>query len=1025
MVMKVVGKIVTKMPTATILAVLILTSLLGYAYFGIGAEMEAEEETFLPDNELVNAEIEIKDIYGTTRPVQVLVKSKNGDVLTSDALTEMLRLEKGFLEDENINSTLISERNPQRMISPADTIIIGKILLDLIAEMDVTFQDMNASFTGIGQMVNGSHAAINQAIGTPYLNTTLLSLNESLSENISIMQSLFAGLQCDTGTSDMFAGLQYLTMDAKIEILTMDAKIEIMENMNDSDVKENLSNLIYYNGTPTQNLNYSVYQFDTTLTYILGQLMQFNCTLQVLEKITDNISVYMAIKNMEYIASQLTTTVFGTSYMIEAMDIDNTTKMLDSAVGLVGYMLPMMLTKDFNMAGSELKAKGCMIMVQFNATELPGESSDAYRDRFLELEKKMVKVVDAQDPQSTEMRVMGIGLMSEEIINAANESMNILLPLAVILVIVVLAIIYRSVLDILFSVLALGFAIIWAWGFGVVLGFTFNPMTIAVPVMIVGLGIDYGIHIIMRYREEIREGYDPSSSVRTTTSTVGTALLLATFTTIVAFLSNLISDMTVLREFGVLLAIGIMASFIIMLTFVPACRQLVDLWKMKKGKPLLKNAKPSKRPKWHKVKGSGISALNKALGGGAVAVEHHPYIVISVVVLITGMSIVGALNLRTEFDLKDFLPEELEVTQNINYLMNEFNVSGTETAYILVKGDLTNPEVLKAMDNTINNMADDRYVLKNAYGKPDVTSILSVMRDVADDQTLSNPLDVYSAEFKMMYEGNDTNNDGIPNNNISALYDWLYTNENTTDMVSSVLHRTDDGKYDGSVIRIKVDTQGNTKSGELYDELKADSKPLKTLVNNGVINQATVTGMPILMYVIMNTLTDSMFSSMLLTILFSLLALTVVFWFVRKSLVLGLITLIPVLLVVSWILGTMFLLGISFNVLTISVTALTVGLGITYGIHITHRFLEDIDRFDNIDEACGYTVRHTGTALFGAAATTIAGFGILTFSLLPPMQQFGGIVALTILYSFLASVFVLPTFLVLWAKWRKKQKKVY
>ena len=385
MVMKVVGKIVTKMPTATILAVLILTSLLGYAYFGIGAEMEAEEETFLPDNELVNAEIEIKDIYGTTRPVQVLVKSKNGDVLTSDALTEMLRLEKGFLEDENINSTLISERNPQRMISPADTIIIGKILLDLIAEMDVTFQDMNASFTGIGQMVNGSHAAINQAIGTPYLNTTLLSLNESLSENISIMQSLFAGLQGDTGTSDMFAGLQYLTMDAKIEI---------MENMNDSDVKENLSNLIYYNGTPTQNLNRSVFQFDATLSYVLGQAVQFNYTLQGLEtNALGNMSVYTAIKSMEYIASQLTTTVAGTSYMIEAMDIDNTTKMLDSAVGLVGYMLPMMLTKDFNMAGSELKAKGCMIMVQFNATELPGESSDAYRDRFLELEKRWSRLL--------------------------------------------------------------------------------------------------------------------------------------------------------------------------------------------------------------------------------------------------------------------------------------------------------------------------------------------------------------------------------------------------------------------------------------------------------------------------------------------------------------------------------------------------------------------------------------------------------------------------------------------------------
>jgi len=1019
MVMKVVGKIVTKMPIPTILAVLIMTSLLGYAYFGIGAEMEAEEETFLPDNELVNAEIEIKDEYGVTRPVQVLVKSENGDLLTSAALTEMLRVEKGFLEDENISSTLISERNPQRMMSPADTIIMGKMLLDLIGEMTITFQGMNTSFTSVGTMVNSSHLAINQVISTPYLNSTILSLNQSLSENMSAMQSLFAGLQGGVGTEDMFAGLQALTMDAKIENIS---------GMSDSDVKALLSELVYYNGTPTQSLNLSVCQFDATLSYVLGEVMQFNYTLQGLESNSlGNTSVYTAIKSMEYIVSQLSITVFGTSYTVKSIDIDNMTKMLDGAVELIGYMLPMMLTKDFDPTGGELKAKGCMIMAQFNASELPGESDEGYKDRFLELEKGMVAVVDKQNPQSTEMDVMGMGLMSEEIINAANESMNILLPLAAILVIIVLAIIYRNVLDILFSILALGFAIIWVWGSGVVLGFTFNPMTIAVPVMIVGLGIDYGIHVTLRYREEIREGYSPAASVATTISTVGTALLLATFTTIVAFLSNLISDMPVLREFGVLLAIGIMASFIIMITFVPACRQLVDLWKIKKGKSLLKNAKISKRPKWHRVKGSGISALNKVLGGGAVAAEHHPMMVIGVVLILTGASLGLALNLNTEFDLEDFLPEELEVTQNINYLMNEFDVSGMETAHILVKGDLTNPAVLKAMDDTINNMDDDNYVLKT-FGlkgvQPDVTSILSVMRDVADDQTLSNPLDVYSAEFKTMYEASDTDNDGIPDNNVSSLYNWLYTNENTTDKVSAVLHRTDDGKYDGSVIRIKVDTQDNKKAGELYDELKADNKPLKTLVNNGVINQATVTGMPILMYVIMNTLTDSMFSSLLITILVSLIALTAVFWFVRKSLFLGLITLTPVLLVVSWILGTMFLLGISFNVLTISVTALTVGLGITYGIHITYRFLEDIDRFDNIDEACRYTVSHTGTALFGAAATTIAGFGILTFSLLPPMQQFGGIVALTILYSFLASVFVLPTFLVLWAKWKKNRKTV-
>ena len=77
-----------------------------------------------------------------------------------------------------------------------------------------------------------------------------------------------------------------------------------------------------------------------------------------------------------------------------------------------------------------------------------------------------------------------------------------------------------------------------------------------------------------------------------------------------------------------------------------------------------------------------------------------------------------------------------------------------------------------------------------------------------------------------------------------------------------------------------------------------------------------------------------------------------------------------------------------------------------------------------IDDACRSTVTHTGTALFGAAATTISGFGLLVFATMPPLQQFGGITALTILYSFLASVFILPTFLVVWAKWKQKNNRI-
>ena len=172
----------------------------------------------------------------------------------------------------------------------------------------------------------------------------------------------------------------------------------------------------------------------------------------------------------------------------------------------------------------------------------------------------------------------------------------------------------------------------------------------------------------------------------------------------------------------------------------------------------------------------------------------------------------------------------------------------------------------------------------------------------------------------------------------------------------------------------------------------------------------------------------------------------------------------------------MYIVNIPLNMMTITIASLTIGLGITYGIHITHRFLEDLEHenskrhFSNkktvkcpecgqimdvfgrpglivkvdcpncgtkgkvtypketstfIDDAYRITVTHTGTALFGAAATTISGFGLLVFALMPPLQQFGGITALTILFSFLSSVFILPTFLVIWAKWKQKNSQVY
>lgn len=1031
MAMKRVSNAVSGHPSTVIVAVLILTTFLFSAYYFQGAEMEAEEETYLPDNELVNAQMEISEKYGTTSSVQVLVRSRDSDILTKDALLEMLEVEKAFLENEDIQSTLVPETNPQRLISIADAIVIGNMLLSLIDDMNSTFQDMRYLSSGLENLVNASYDNINQSIGTPWMNGTIVAVNASLTENTTLILEKLSQFQ-DVATGDIFSGIQDLSIDIKIGI---------MNATNDSDVKILVSELAYYDGETTQRVNKAIEDMGLILNSVIAEIMQLNLTVQALKmdpNATSNTTVLMALESLEFMLSELSSSVYGLAYMTESLDVTNTTATLDGAILAINYMASFLLTKDFSPEEGSLSAKGGMIIVMFNASALPNETSGETSDRFLNLEKSMVTIVESQNLEATEMDVMGEALISEEIVNAAMDSVNILLPIAFILVIVILAIAYRSALDVLFSFLALGFAITWVWGFGVILGFTFNPMTIAVPILIVGLGIDYGIHITLRYKEEIRKGKKPEKASQATIQSVGAALSLTTVTTVIAFLSNITSEMRVIGEFGVLCALGIIGSFVNMTTFVPACKQLIDKRKIKKGKPLVKGAEANdkdqsdnfdeemRKQRWQSVKGSGIQALNKGLSAGAIAAEHHPIPVIIIVLLLTGGSAFLALGLSTEFDLEDFLPEDLEVSKDLKFMLNEFNFSA-ESAEILVKGDLTQHKVLKAMDDTIANMSNDKWVVQK-YGvggsEPDVTSILSVMRDVADDQTINNPLDLYSQKFKAMFEGNDTDGDDVPDTNIKSLYDWLCSNETVKDTVISVLHRVEDENgecnYDSTIIRINVDTEDNTKTQELYDELKEDYLPLKELVNDGTLDQSTITGMPILLHVILGSLNESMIRSMIVTVIASFIILTIIFWVMKKSLVLGMITTIPVILVMAWILGTMYLLGIPYNVLTISVTALTIGLGVDYAIHITHRFIEESENFEDVDEASRYTLAHTGTAVFGAAITTIAGFGILIFSILPPMRQFGAVISLTILYAFLSAVLVLPTMLVIWAKRRKK-----
>jgi preprotein translocase subunit SecF len=386
-------------------------------------------------------------------------------------------------------------------------------------------------------------------------------------------------------------------------------------------------------------------------------------------------------------------------------------------------------------------------------------------------------------------------------------------------------------------------------------------------------------------------------------------------------------------------------------------------------------------------------------------------VVIALVLLLSLASAAGGAQVDTSFDQADFLaedppawmdrlpegmqPGEYTAKQNLEYV-NENFVREDSQAQILVEGDVTDPETLARVQEA-QAAAEDKPVTKRlATGDADVTSPLTVMRSVA----------ARNESFNATFHAADTDGDGIPDENLAEVYDELF--RVAPEEAESVLHR-EDGEY--RAVRIVVSVEGGADGEAITTQMRDVAEGL-----DGEGLTATATGSAVLNKVVQDELLETVVQSLVITLIAVFAFLMVAYRITAGSASLGAVTLLPVVLSVAWILGTMYLLGIPFNVLTGMITSLTIGLGVAYSIHVSERYTQELERTGEVWEAMDRAVTGTGGALMGSAATTVGGFGVLVFAILPPLQQFGKITGLTIVYAFLAAVFVLPSLLVVWTR---------
>ncbi len=560
----------------------------------------------------------------------------------------------------------------------------------------------------------------------------------------------------------------------------------------------------------------------------------------------------------------------------------------------------------------------------------------------------------------------------------------------------------RTTADTILTLIAIAFAISWMNGIGYLLFEDMSPMAQILPILLIGLGVDYSIHMSLRYREEIAGGATVDGAVRKAIRTVGVALVLATITTAVGFMTNVFNEIPALREFGVLASIGIASSFLLKLTFVPAMRLLLSRRGLAKygDTPIPQVAHPDSRY---------TSALGRMVGRTSGLAKRTAGAVVIVAVVLGGVGAWGSTQLETKFSFLDFIPVTSPLRATFEDLIADYGGGFGEETQVLIEGDVTSGAAWNAMVTATGAAADTPDVL--TFGNlPVGSSPVSVISQ------LSAPVaPTYSPAVEEAFiaaGGDPTTYLVAADADMGTVYDAAWEADPAS--MQQVLHRTDTG-YDAALFGLTTQA-GEERAGALRVNLIDDFRSVADL---GL--SAIATSEEIIQDVVVTTLRDSQVSSLLLTLAAALLLLVVNFWYDARRPMLGVITTIPVALVVLWSFGLMAGFGIPFGPVTATISALSIGIGIPYMIHITHRFLEDRRRYD-LGTAIESTLSHTGGALMGSALTTVAGFGILTTSTTIPFRQFGFVTAYTILLASLTAVLVLPSMLALWARWHERRQ---
>jgi hypothetical protein len=476
------------------------------------------------------------------------------------------------------------------------------------------------------------------------------------------------------------------------------------------------------------------------------------------------------------------------------------------------------------------------------------------------------------------------------------------------------------------------------------------PQLTIISVSIVALLMGLGVDYsiyLMNRMTEEKDSVDDITRIEKTLKSTGKAVVLSTITTFIGFSSLMISSMFPMVAFGFGCAIGILFAFLSSIIIVPC---LVVL---------LKFDRIGKIPSWSKF--------------AKIVIEHRKRIIL-IAIFFAILSVIVIPQIKTDVNYYDMTPSDVPELDAMLEYGEKFGSGGNFNAFLVETEPygLEDPLVI----NQIIAMEED---MRGRMGNKGVvvTSIADSLKEVYDIIDRNTILDRF--------------------NNLTDLDNIIFDKIAKEGIVNKDHSKT--------LILVTIPIGKSIKETESIIKELNQIAAGQTLPRNGRISE--LAGQDAVYVAVNNKLKDEQSRSMIIALILVLAVLIIVF----NSTKYGLLTMIPVIFVLMWEPGFLVTLRIPLSPVTITIASIMIGVGIDYGVHITHRFREELAKGLDKNSAIQNAIEKTGLSLVEAAITTSAGVAAIIVADISALNEFVVVIIFMVAVSCIAAAMILPAFL--------------